>query len=490
MSASEEKDVTWLYHWAQRWHINHPENQIPLDLWESKCRKAGDLENEGWKIYFSEYESFVMSCEMIPVLAAIGIGKTGSDLLNVILHHQPETSHFAETDFTVLESADDYSRVPDDILEFQAEMSPWHIVNEVVQAISLGDELARSFHEELYCDSERHEFSVALALSDNPLFWPSTVIQEDRYRVVEDCVTNKPTPEISLNNSGADLSGMSNIKILEFLKNSGNMLPKVCAENGFTVNFARDVFVSMDRGDCANTTRVVEAINSIEDLDQLRSTEEILLQKLLNCTYYPPSNDGMFTLRGIEKTLNHEKYPRLLDSVLLRLNLVTATGIRALELNEPEIAESQVLRAIIENQDSVFDQLCRELLDTTVEDFRKGHFGAIEAFAEHWEKPASLGGVDLPSVIEHLSNALHAYKSTPHVNFIKEPSSVLHDAAEKGVKAFFSWLVPTLDLRDKGIQKLPSSAKMHLAQAGGNIKLLPGMTTKDKGRLISDALGL
>lgn len=131
-----------------------------------------------------------------------------------------------------------------------------------------------------------------------------------------------------------------------------------------------------------------------------------------------------------------------------------------------------------------------ELLDIDPLNFRKGHFEAIGAMAEKWSAPQELSDFDAMRLVGHTTSALAAYKGQRHIDFMKGGCTAYQDRATSQVITFISWLAPQISIDYASLAHLESSAKAILAKAGFDYKKLPGMTHRDKGNVLSEALGM
>lgn len=494
MNEHDFVDAVELYEFARGWYaaeINAPQ---PIPEWNqlvSDLQNSGAV-NEPLGIYLGEKFAKPVDHSMIAVLAAISVGMPRESLLDVIKQNDLTVKSLLRCKFADVnygdEGDEEYEFVED---EFNpVEMTPWHITNEIIQAVSLDPDLSRNLAAEYSAGDTTQNLQVAAAFAKNEAFWPSKGIKH----ALETGIRNRgpleqATPSTNVLYCGADFANMPDDEIIQFLENSGNLLPECSQENGFENSFFRALFLKVSEKHGKNLIALANALNNAEDPDQLASLDERILIKL--CDFeYDDFTGGLPVLKGIQMSLDESKYPSIRNSMIFKLNAMPLERIEKIkEENLDEHLGTGTDQFFSEPQ-SIFASLSDDLMAIAPEDFRKGHFRAIGEFLKHRVHDQDLAQVDLNAVLLKIMQGLEAYLATVHYDYKGTPTEKLKAVAEKHVGTLVAWLAPVMDIDYAEFAKLSSTSKALLASNGLDIRKLPRMTLQDKGRVLSDQLGM
>lgn len=478
-------DVTGLYMLALEWYVDNDGAMIDLDQWQKNTSKVSN--DDLWIIHWNGHKAIHVGPESIPVLAAIGLGMPREQVLEVILHHKMTAEHL-----TNCQISDNKVENEDALIGTgwaNQTMTAWHVINETIQSVSLDSEYAKTFASELWCESDRPDFSVAIAMSPCKEFWPATSIIRNKQRAIEDGVTTIPTPVHNMDSCGADFHHYSHDEIMDMLEHSGHFLEQVSAENGYMNQFAKSLLRDSERPNCHNSKRVIEAINSIENPEQVKRVSKILHRKLLDCDY-PTSGVGLSTTIRISQKLDKYRYKSIRECMILKLSLIEKETLEDTTKSNPGLVSDSCFDDLLKNRELIFSKFGSDLLNVRPEDFRKGHFRALENIPVHCVNDQDLSAIDTHGLLTHVIQGWSAYRATTHLNFLKQPDDGLHKDSDTAVMSFLSWLTPQMDIDYTRLAELSSEAKAILAKSGLDIKKLPGMNQRDKGEVLMNSLGI
>lgn len=494
MTEHDFVDAVELYEFARGWYaaeINAPQpipewNQLVSDLQNSEAT------NEPLGIYLGEKFAKPVDHSMIAVIAAISVGMPRESLLEVIKQNDLTVKSILKCKFADVnygdEGDDEYVFVED---EFNpVEMTPWHITHEIIQAVSLDPDLSRVLAAEYSAGDTTQNLQVAAAFAKDEAFWPSKGIKN----ALETGIRNRgpleqATPSTNVLYCGANFASMPDDEIIQFLENSGNLMPECSQENGFENSFFRALFIKVSEKHGKNLIALANALNNVEDPDQLASLDERILIKL--CEYeYDDFTGGFPVLQGIQMSLHESKYPSIRNSMIFKLNAMPLERIEKIKEDNLDEHLGTGTDQFFNEPQTIFASLSKELMGVAPEDFRKGHFRAIGEFLEHRVHEQDLAQVDLNAVLLKAMQGLEAYQATIHFDYKGTPNEKLKVQAQDHIARLISWLEPKMDMDYGSFARLSSSSQAMLASSGFDIKQLPNMTRRDRGEVLSNQLGL
>jgi hypothetical protein len=463
MQPDTYSDMTWFFKVAQDHYLREPGRQIGLEFWS----QAADYP-EPWQIHVGLYCIENASLSTIPVLAAVSLDFSATELLNVIKHHGMSAAEF----FNLKCTKNLKGSQPED----RIALSSWTIHTKIVDAMSLDPSLTQSILKETKANfvgtfTDRLEIEMARLLSDSEELWPITGV--NRYIASKNNVesdyddTAPPITDLNtFNYCGPEFSDLSNAQVLLMLERSGNLSMAVTNDNGFrdqqTKGFFRDLFVSVAISEYPNLRRIVDAINSVDDPDQLLELNSRLISVLSDLDYI--EGQGKDTFTAMQNLLDKNRYSPFFDSPLIRLNL-------DVPLDTPN--QTDVAR--------LFNLL--RTLETS--EFGNMHFNAIYKSVKGDRTIDDFRGADLHEFLVVALNGLTGAFSIDHKRHYD-----LVVEAEASVEHLIRFVFKNTEIDYKRLQTLSSGSKSMLVSNGLDIKKLPGINNRDKGALISDQLGL
>jgi hypothetical protein len=494
-------DVAWLIGQAREFYLKHPGEQIPPRVWYDLCEQVDfdyhyDRTAKIGQNYLQGLED-----KIIPAIAAISLGVPTEQLAKTLEHHEVPADFFLRCFFSN-DQVDGSEETPDEATH--ERLSPWNITKEMVNAIalipSMRKELARDMLDNVEDYGQNYNLEMACILSDEKCLWPLTQLKTlllsrgDHYEP-DETQSIKITSILAFKGfSGLD--ALSNEQILNLLERSGNLHIDVNSENGFddgimTNGFLREMFAGMlDENDCRNFSRMIEAINSVDEPGQLAKLNAKLIASIAEYDY-PMLFDRVQVMKHMERHLDHQRYAPTLQSMLLKLN-VLPVGI-ADKLRDDSLISILIpsFQEFDDHSDQVFKRLHAEIKDLSPAEFRKPHFRAISEVINQWKKPQDLSGIDLQGLLHTTLAGMERYQATTHYDakgYITERHKELAVAAVNDLAGFFT---NHCDVDYKRFSDdLPSSAQKFLAANGFEIKKLRGINRRDKGDLLTEGMGL
>jgi hypothetical protein len=484
---NEFTDVTELLRFAQDFYLTHPGQQMDLALWEKRVAQEGKPDDL-WVVQVGKHAAEHARPSFIPVLAAITLGFGSEDLMTVMKHHRMTANDLLVCEYGlhlipgVPENPVDDARTP---------LDSWSVCKEVVAAIYLDAELSKDLTEELNDLSVHYEhnydFEIACLLSPNPDLWPITKLNTG-LRSEDLSITACST----LQCASTSFCHLSNDQILLILERSGNLHPFVISENGFEEDqanqFYKDFFIGLLGRDTKNLTRVMEALNSVEDPVLLEKLNRRIINALPDFDF-SGTQDAFEVMSMMEKHLNHDRYAPVLNSIVIKLNVLP---INRMKLMPEFLASVQNVRAyeLDREPDQILKRLNAELMAIEPEDFRRPHFHAIGAATKDLSRPQDLSGVDLQALLMRALQGFGEYGKAKHQTWMGEPTSKYVDNAKPSIENLARYVAKKAEVDYKAFADLSSEMKALLASNGFDPRKLPGISRQDKGRVLIDNLGL
>lgn len=501
---SSDINVTWLFRLAQEWFITNPEGQIPQDIWESefvdlKNRKAIQSDSSAdtlkpasaqWLyIHANIWKVSKVAPEMIPVLAAISLGFSTEALSKVTGHYNIKKKHLTDLQFNQDNSLECDYRSEDDL---RPTTDPWTVNEAVVNALCLNQESADQFVTDCLPWTWRAspELRVACLLVDEPRLWPSTFVQKSmssfRAGKETDYAEDQQITAIILNECSKPFIELSPAQLQKILVRSGHLELGATYEYGFDRRFFADLLSSLADSKNSNTKTIGRLLNSTEDPALVDLISRRLCESMSDYTV-AATTTSVATLANLQKHLDNTRYAAVLDDILLKINLLPLPQM----IGERTAFQSGSAFDVFYNEPStLLAKLANRLLKIEPENFRGLHFIALERVFTFARATQRTEGVDMTALVLRVMQGLLAYHQTSHFDegsFTNEYKK----RADEWIKSFLSSVSNigvTYDYSQ--FSEINSSNKQLMASAGFDIKKLPGMTTQDRGRVLTDQMGL
>jgi hypothetical protein len=498
MQSEKKTDITHLFHLAVDWYSVNPGKQIPLDLWDANADEYGNMADE-WVITVGNRIIKNIQTTVIPVLAAINLGYSSEQVLAVIKHHGMDSIDFLGCSYLRLLQQKERTLPGSDK---PYVLDPWSINREIVNAMSLDAELSSDLagqfigYENTY--GTNFEFEIAGLLSSNESLWPITNLEsflKERKAGILDQETPVPrrTPIYAFINSGIDFDQISLDQILLILKRSGSLHPEAISENGFGSgsfsNFFKELFLELDNKAVDGLSRLMEALNSVNNPDVLKEIQDSILRTLPDFEDATVS-DGLSIMRMMNLHLNEELYTEVFESMVIKTNIMPTADIPKV-LNDPYFGTIiPALNEFREFEDTIFRRLYNEVNYLDPSDFRRPHFTALGSVAKDWKVQQNLTGIDLQGFLIKVLSALDSYKAATHYDDEGQVTDSFAHHASQQVCQLSSFVASNINADYQRFADLPSHQKALLAANGFDIRKLPGINRKDKGQVLSEEMGL
>lgn len=482
-------NVTWLFKKVVEWLHANPDQPFPQEQWSSQL---WDMDpGEELFIYAGNTTIRTVFIEVIPLLAVIALGQSRQQVLNVVKDLEIHPNFLSNTWFN--EAADEEPK--NDFRDyFSHELNKWQVCQEYVQSISLDDGAASQFMNQLTTNRDHHELSVACLLSHRKEFWPVTELtriienpMQDRYEV--------PTPTClqSFLLESINLDAFSDDQILVLLERSGNFLEGMEEENGLTPSFYYSLITHNDinlAGQNSNQKRILSVINAVAGTQVRHKIERLMLAELTAHTFYNGVTHGVMFYNSLLKSLDPRAYPKVFDSLLLKVNSTSFYDLSFVKAINPEEIPPGVFHDIENEPELLLSKLMPELDALKPGDYRGKHFRALMRVCREAFVPQKLDSLDLNHVVQTTIRGFDAYLTSTHVAHNGEPTPALKEEAAQCMSLFLSKVVPHMSIDYKGLAGLSSETRVFLSSNGFDFKKIPDMTRQDRGVVLENQLGL
>lgn len=489
-------DAVELYEFARGWFSTDLSDPLPIPDWAKMVDDLGQAHGVTGSLGINLGGRFAkpVDASMIAVIAAISLGMDRESLLQVIKQNHLSMRSVISCRFSTWDTGyeefppDEHVFVPDD--SYPVDVTQWHATNEIIQAISLDDALSKKMADEYSAIDSTYHISIACANSSNKAFWQKTHITD--YLAggsgIKRALEN-PVPFQNVKNCDFDLASMSDREVISLLDNAGNLMPECSTENGYDNMFFRSLFIDIYQDKNSPALRIPRALNAVHDETELERLNKNLLEKLIDYDYFDFTG-GLPVLKGMKSTLSSEKYSTVMGSMVLKINATPLDRIYRPNSPEAEELEGTGAEELLHAPGSIFGKLATELRNIKPEDFRKGHFQAMDTFLGNVKHDQDLAAVDLNATLLAVMRGLEAYQATPHYKYDKKNTDEHKIMASAVVDKLVAWLTPKMNIDYSSFAGLSSPMKAILGSNGFDVRKLPNMTRQDRGQVLSDQLGL
>ena len=464
MQPNTHSDMTWIFKVAQDHYLREPGRQIDLEFWN----QASDYP-EPWCIDDGLHLINDVSLSTVPVLAAISLGFSSSELLKIIQHHGMTTAEFFNLSLKKSGSGV--------LTEENMALSSWAVHTKVMTALSLDPQLTSDAIREIKENkvgtfTDLQEIDIARLLTSAESLWPLTDVNAYVLAKRSGALTERsPIPLIQDLNTvafcGPEFSRLSDDQIFMILERSGHLSTDLSPDNGFldpsSTGFFKNLFRQAAREKNINIDRILKALNGVDNPERLAALNSRLIQSLSD--FDCKSWEGEDTYKAMELTLDKTRYAAVFSSPLVCINL-------DLTPNTPgTVPEKVSLLALVDH-----------LQDIDPSQFGQRHFKAINKAIKGLNTCPS--GIDLHDLLTLTLRGLDAY-----TNVHGKVGSLVIEATSNADN-LIRFVTRNTNIDYQRLQTLPSGSKALLVSHGLDIKKLPGINRRDKGHLLSDQLGL
>ena len=485
MTTTNKQDATSAFLFAREWHQANLNEQIPEEIWAEQIRGLSD--ETDWQICAGDTKLIAEGLGFIPILAAVSTGKQGLSLLHVCRHHNVQPYFLKSIEIKVHEGKGIGAALDSG---FEVPLSAWNVCNEIVQAIS-GSELGViGFERSIPHLTSRPNLAQAFLHSPQRILWPLTPLQRVRDNPTEQRPACGTCPVTAFSNSGVDLRDYSDARILELLERSGNLLEGMTAEDGLRQTFFFNLFTEIDNGGETNLERLIQAINSIEDRDQIRKVADIITAQLSSHSLPWGLTKGIAMYRALDTYLDPVKYEKVFNSVLIRVCATSLKDVIDIMGISPGEVDYTRYEDILLNSKHLMSKLVAELSPLAPSDYRGSHFYALSRLTSDEYDSPSMDDLDLNTLVLRTLQALEAYNGATHFDVLGNETTELKEEATRNVSRFVDFLATRMEIDYALFNDVNAESRMLLASSGFEIKNIPNFTRQERGRVLSDQLGL
>jgi hypothetical protein len=484
MSTDTVNDVTSLFEFARDWYHRHPGEQIPIYDWDRQVSQVSES-SDNWVIYEGGYSIQPRSHNIIPCLAAISMDMEPDALLPIMKHHEVTCYHISHTHC---------EQIYDDPFDYDTAQKTISLaINEaLIQVVMLDDELSDAFFKEYMAYGVNDDLEIAWLLYDHAKFWPATVVEHHKSLLSQSNVKNfVKAPDVTHGhtflNSNLNFNTLSNKQVIKMLQRSGNLTLGVTAENGFEPNMSNSFFWHLlsakSKGpDNPNVERTLEAINTVQDETMIAHIRSRILESVCE-----DSRNMEGGVRLLAEFLDDQRYGSIANDLVFNLKLMGRNTANDPPSSPPVSFGNNWAEKIVYTPELVLEQLCDDLKALTPQGLRKPHFEAIDALVSQ----LTITGDAIKGLCKELLflalEGLDAYRETPF--FVSKQLNPL-DVVSSSLERLIRLVASDKDIDYAEFARYSSGSKALLAGNGFDLKKLPGITTRHRGQLLSDQLGL
>jgi hypothetical protein len=494
MPAQQENNLNQLFHLTLDWYAKRPDQLIPLDMWDAMTERF----SQGYEkvIQIGNRKIAGISLNLIPALAAINFKVSSPSLMMILKHHQVHSHDILDTRF-IRPPQGKVEDMPGKNQSFI--LDHFSVIKEIIDATCLDEGLSNNMAEAFHNYEDNYgidyDFEVACLLSTNQNLWPVTHLN----RYLKNLEAGKPalkprlTPVYCFKDEEIDFSQFTKNQIIMMLERSGNLHSGVISENGFgdkyDAIFFNEFFAELHAFYAKGMSHVVNAINTLEDTEIINRIADAIIRSVPDFGNKQEGR-GSKILNNMETFLNRNLYQKVLNSVVIKLNVLELKNLPPMLSKRVVYSETSPLNEFKDAGDQLFRRLYDELGHLESSEFLRPHFRAIGALLDDWKVPQDLTGIDLHGFLIRTLNALDTYSEAKHYDEDVQETEEFATFASRQVERLSVFVSQNQSPDYKRLASLSSPSKALLATHGFDIKKLPGINRKDKGQMLSDELGL
>lgn len=483
MPLQNTQNATALLHIAQDWFREHPGELIPVEEWDAM---AQSMLNPGQlNVQEQGFAPIFESPALIPAFAAITLGASTEQLSKIVMHHGVTAGMYAQIVGMNLNGNKDVRVAP-------TMLSSWNMSYQLLQALTLDRTYGLTVAEQLRNIPVDPDIQVACLLMEFEELWPVTHIREHMRRV--DCgeiAADDSTPEMtaahSLRYVQTDLDCLSDEQRLKMLERSGNLCLGATKEYGFRNGFFQEYFRCLADPKRTNISALRDTINEIEDPVLIDRIKLRMYEDLANSNY-EYTTDGAH----LSEVISGEN--PVFSSVTLNTTLMLNILPLEQRINYEKMRSNSYLELsnhhFYENRHTILQDLNAELMRMEATSLRPEHFRALNQLFVEWKYEQNLHGVDLKALMSHVLKGWDAYQARindPGNGFVPD----LHDlAAGEHLAGLIQYVHAKTEHDYSDFAGMSSPVKTLLVKNGYDIKKLPGISSRDRGRLLESEMGL
>lgn len=482
-------DAQPLFEFAKNWYQTNPGSQIPDDEWLANLAEiiAG---HEGLYVKFRMVEGersiTTPSPRIIPALAAISLGLTNVETSAIARHHKTDLGDLSSCAFGfIFKPAEERSN---------QDLTKWMVTKSMLRAFCYEPGDVDLFFGSVKSRVISPTQAVAFLTVPNPSVWPATGIYGHLQcaRQGREAHNTQLRPMISadsFSDAKIDLDSLSDAHFIQLLERSGNLALGATSENGIYSTFFMDMLHLIESNDDKNHLHLIGVLNRLGDETIIGHIRKRILEDLCDVQPGLLFGNAESIISGLEKHFDHDKFGRMHDDIVLKLNVVKVTELDTFAASTAR-AIPKCYSEFFNEGELILSRLNEKLREIDPPSFRAPHFRALKVATVDWDREQDTESFDLSALLSHALEGFDAYLGANHVDLSGNPKHECKDEARDHMVAFATYAIDHIDHDYKRFSSMSSEAKTILAIAGLDIKKLPGITRHDRGRVLSDQLGL
>jgi hypothetical protein len=477
------KNATVLLHIAQDWFKSNPDEPMPADAWASM---AETMVNPGQlNVQDAGFAPIFENPALIPAFAAITLGATTEQLSKIVMHHGVTAKMYSQIVGTNL-NEDKTARVDSN------KLSSWNLAYQLMQALTLDREYGLTFAKELQGIPVDACIQVACLLTEFEELWPVTHIREYMRKVdAGEVKVGDSKPEMtgarSMQYVQTNLDRFTDEQLINLLERSGNLCLGANKEYGYANTFFKEYFKYLVNPQYTNVTMLSETISRIKDPALIETFKLRLHEDMANADFSATSAGSPYLQMIADKD---SIWPGVASSTVLKLNILAFDKVILSRIHDKQNPGNFLRHPFYNHRHTVLQDLNGELTDLDATSLRSEHFRALHRLFVDWPYPQNLHFLDLKALMHHVLTGWDAYQARqndPRNGFVPN----LHDVtAAEHLGGFIRFVAANTEHDYSEFSQLSSPVKALLAKNDYDIKQLPGIGLRDKGRILEQGLGL
>lgn len=440
------------------------------DAWiDMRCTGFGD----------DDQELFIPK-KWIPLLAAIQLGLPEDFLIDIAGHHRVYDS--AESLITGL------SEGPDAIPTPSGMIPTFEVLKRCVTAVEAVDEnsLTRAY---LQSDETECQITVAMLHSKSPKQWPSAKLKN--YERIFEGVPHLTISEFHTAKHNF-FYGLKDAQVPMdengprydwLIERAGMLRPRVVNKSlGHFMMWEDLIYNMIHSGEDSDLSGFLDYLK-YDAPEKYRAPVIAALQSMMLNQHF---SEGAVMIQGIETGFYGTWLAGVTNSIVLQINMIDP-GENATSFIQ---LAPGAYPALVHNQETLISRLYQEVAQVPAGNLTLAHFAASAYPARpDVELPKQIDtDFDREGILIHLITGLDAFKGDSGV--LDEGQADIQDIAVNGVAGAARALSDLGELDYSRFANLSSIGARALALGGLDIKKLPTMSNRDKGRVLSTGLGL
>lgn len=457
---------TRLFNLVRNWFHKNPGALIPHEAWYAKLLAYGLIGKPEYHITHRSHLITVKGESMIQALASVSLGEGTNRLAAILTHLNVDVLSIKDSSmkstWASLDAPGDDNRL---------ELPRFRIARELMLAF---DQIpAQAERLKLLCEYENTnpDLTMGLLFLERPDLWHLTRVEEC-LKAYQDGTSTHSLVTWEMPNGVFQLGlqwgyQYQDSQIIELLRRAGVLVKEACVENCFSPMFYRGLLESAAISRNPDAIAIVGAMNSVRDEGVRRTVADKIIR-----AFSLPSNrkgHGADTDQQCLALIDPASYPCVPASKVALINTVIGPS----EDFSPD-------------EGTLLGDLSNEILAVPPTEFGTHHFTCLAKFSLNWSNAHTGSNVDVNRLVRHVLESLEQFLDKKFHGSAAE----LHTHATKQTAAFLAVSLKLAKPDYSLLNELGSHSQGMLALAGYDIRQFTKMSNRDKGRVLSDELGL